>query len=93
LRQECRAAEANESRRFPAQFGHAVEGGLRPFDRGDRSFKEALARVSQSQGPRRALKQTDTEPLLKGSNASAEARFLYADPSCRRRKAPVDAKK
>ena len=48
LRQECRAAEANESCWLSAQFRHAVEGGLRPFDRSDTPFKEALARGGQS---------------------------------------------
>src|SRR2546430_1573295 len=36
-----------------------------------------------------ALEQADTEPLLQRSDAPAEARFLHADSSCRRRKAPV----
>src|SRR4029453_19432690 len=36
-----------------------------------------------------ALEQTDPEPLLQPSDAPAEARFLNADSSCRRRKAPV----
>ena len=43
LSQEYRAAEANESRRFPAQFRHAVIGRLRSFDGRHTSLKEALS--------------------------------------------------
>jgi hypothetical protein len=48
LRQQYRAAEANESRRFPAQFRHAIVGRLRSFDRRDTSLKEALSGFGQS---------------------------------------------
>src|SRR5437867_2134953 len=64
LRQQYRAAEPNESRRFPAQFRNAIEGRLCSFDCRDTSLKEALSGFSQSQSTGGALEQTDTEPLL-----------------------------
>src|SRR5258706_6391255 len=89
LRQQGRAAQANESGRFPAQLRHTIEGRLSAFDCSHTSFKEVLAGFSHSQGTSGALEQADTEPLLQRSDAPAEARFLHADSSCRRRKAPV----
>ena len=55
LRQQDGAAQANESRRFPAQFRHTVIGRLCSFDCRDASFKEALAGFGQRQGPSGAL--------------------------------------
>jgi hypothetical protein len=56
LRQEDRTAQANESRRFPAQFRDTVIGRLCTFDGRDASLKEAPAGLSQRQRPRGALK-------------------------------------
>ena len=55
LRQQDRAAEANEPCRFPAQFRHAVIGRLCAIDRRDTSLEEALSGFCQSEGPRSAL--------------------------------------
>ena len=43
LSQQYRAAKANESRRLPAQFRHAVVGRLSSFDGGYASLEEALS--------------------------------------------------
>jgi len=84
-----RAAADADDPPFPAQFRHTIEGRLCSFDRHDTSLKEALSGLSQRQSTSGALEQTDTEPLLQRSDAPAEARFLNADSSCCRRKAPV----
>jgi len=51
LRQQDRAAEANEPCRFPAQFRHAVIGRLRSLDRRNTSLKKALTSFCESQSP------------------------------------------
>ena len=55
LRQQDRAAEANEPCRFPAQFRHAVICRLCSFDRRNTSLKKALAGFCESQSPGGAL--------------------------------------
>ncbi len=60
LRQQDRAAEANETCGLSAQFRHAVIGRLCPFDCGNTSIEEALSGFRERQSPRRALKETDT---------------------------------
>jgi hypothetical protein len=89
LGQQYRAAEANESRRFPPQFRHTVVGRLGSFDRRHTSLKEAPSSFCQSQSASGALEQTDTEPLLQRSDAPAKARLINADSACRRRKPAV----
>src|SRR4029077_9409444 len=79
LRQENRAAEANESRRFPAQFRHAVVSRLCSFDRRYTSLKEALSGFCQRQSSSGALEQTNPETLLQRSDSPAKARFLNAN--------------
>ena len=55
LRQQHGTAEANEPRRFPAQFRHAVICRLCSLDRRNTSLKEALAGFCESQSPSGAL--------------------------------------
>jgi hypothetical protein len=55
LRQQDRAANANEPCRFPAQFRHAVKSRLCALDRRYTSFEEALSSFCERQSPSSAL--------------------------------------
>jgi hypothetical protein len=55
LRQQDWTAEANDPCGFPAQFGHAVIGRLRSFDRRYTSLEEPLPGFRESQSPSSAL--------------------------------------
>jgi hypothetical protein len=77
LRQQDRAAEANEACRFPAQFRHAIIGRLSSLKRCYTSFREALS-ASELKDARIAIAGAERRRFRAGSRpreAASRSRF------------------
>jgi hypothetical protein len=78
----------------PARLGlHPKRGLLGSFsldDRCPRMLEDLLSDLGQAESPRGSIEQPHSEPILKQSDATTDARFWYAKHASGRREAAIE---